>query len=249
MSTITPLTIVPCYRRPHRCSDASGHMTQESLQTQYETVRDMTNLSHVMQYGEVDWTDEMICEFEAGSCKDTQPAPAVKAVLRSQGAKAIYPTVATASARMLGQVNASAAARTRAARAASMAASSVSSRMATLTSLQARAAAGDAAAAAELQAELRAIRIARRAFSTIAGKYLGAAADADAAAAVPVTVTQWACYKGANQAVEQSCGRYTDTTLRYARVAARFCEATHGDAAFVAAEVKEACYAAVAAEK
>jgi len=47
-------------------SDKAGSMS-ESLETQYNTVKTETTLSHVMQYGELDWDTLPIGDFEGGS--------------------------------------------------------------------------------------------------------------------------------------------------------------------------------------
>jgi glycosylphosphatidylinositol transamidase (GPIT) subunit GPI8 len=225
-------------------ADEPGMIRKQTLQSQYEAVRDRTNLSHVMQYGELDWADTTVIGEFMGNVTTTHSSPPL-------------PFLSLSASRLrgvgLGGSASALAVQRRAAAAAAAAAaaphfSGVDSRHASLASLRALAARGSAPAAAQLAKELRTGEVFARAFARLSA----AMGDAPAVAADPALahlarVTQWACYKAANAAVEASaCGRYTDLTLRYARTTARLCEASGGDASLVSSMVGEACAAAEA---
>lgn len=131
----------------------------------------------------------------------------------------------------------------------------VDARLATVHSLQARLAAAEAGGAgsasdvaadlrAALNAELTAAAVYDRAYSHVASSLLGAD-SAEEALATPLpaggVITQWSCYKAANDAVAAACGAPSDYTLRYLRENVRACELTGGAAATVAAMLRDAC--------
>eukprot|EP00355_Strombidium_rassoulzadegani_P007782 CAMPEP_0168616594 /NCGR_PEP_ID=MMETSP0449_2-20121227/5106_1 /TAXON_ID=1082188 /ORGANISM="Strombidium rassoulzadegani, Strain ras09" /LENGTH=438 /DNA_ID=CAMNT_0008657381 /DNA_START=54 /DNA_END=1370 /DNA_ORIENTATION=- len=64
-------------------------MNVETLQDQYDNVKKLTNKSHVLQWGELDWTNEIIGDFESGL---KQSEPDFWHVLRSAGKKMIKET-------------------------------------------------------------------------------------------------------------------------------------------------------------
>ncbi len=199
----------------------------ESLEQQYETVRNETVLSHVMQWGDQSWTGEDIADFQSGGSA-AAPGPGLS---RPRGtASSAFPSPFPSLPAHLR--------------------SPTSSRFATLLSLRARAAKGSASAQAELALELRAASVASRAFGALAADLLGDAPDANPVHGPLGRITQWPCYKAAVQAAEGegACGRFTDLTLMYARTLARVCEAVGPalGAEAVAARVRGHCEAAVA---
>jgi hypothetical protein len=126
-----------------------------------------------------------------------------------------------------------------------------SARRATLLSLETRAARGSARAAALLSAELDSVATAERALARLLG---GADALArEAAAPLDAGFGAWACYRAAVAAFAAAWGRFSDSSLGYAKVLARRCAAAAaasagnggdgGDAVTdtVAADVAAAC--------
>lgn len=213
-------------------SDIRGHM-KESLQDQYLIVQNDTTLSHVMQYGELTWTDEAIGEFQ-GNVTTTNKQHPFDRVLRSKNALPLSRTSATVS-------------------------NSVSSRYATLASLTVRSAKGSVIAQKELEAEQYKIRVFAETF-TLLDKYtnyylksnvfgnnnINASSSITGgsswSATLPIHITQWDCYKRSNEILEVSlCGRYTDTTLKYARTIAHMCEITNGDVAWMGKMITQTC--------
>jgi legumain len=204
-------------------ADAPGHI-KESLEDQYNAVRNATTLSHVQQYGELNFTADAIGAYLGNFSAAGRGAPAAAGDDNNINASShLFSRLLRGEGRAAG-----------AAPAPRRASSAVSSRQATLASLHARAARGSPTAAAALQVELRAAAVFARAFAALP--------DAPVPGGVP---TQWQCYRAGNAAVEAACGRYTDLTLQYARRVAGLCEAAAGDAGAVAAAVTEACAAAV----
>ena len=214
-------------------SDIRGHMN-ESLQDQFTIVQNETTLSHVMQYGELDWTDEPIGEFQ-GNLTDS-----IRSFAKVLQNKRTIPLSRTS----VKETN------------------SISSRYATLASLQIRANKGSIIAQKQLEEELYKIRVFAEAF-TLLDKYIHIYLQTSAyisnnltaitmyessawTATSPIYITQWNCYKQANDILESSlCGRYTDTTLKYARTVAHMCEITNGNMAWMTNTIMQACNTAV----
>lgn len=216
-------------------AEQPGNVVYESLQEQYTEVQTATNLSHVMQYGETDWTDEPIGDF-LGNLSKTGPSEE-----ESQGSNANEYTAT------YGEDSESAVFRVEYARrmasrpAPAVPRSSWDSRLATLTSLQLRAARAvpGSPMASRLHAELRTetARVARwdATFSHFTRLTWGAQSDREAQLSSPApayiswTESHWACYKQALVTMESSCDQpLGDYGLRYARLLAQACH--NGDA-------------------
>ena len=96
-----------------------------------------------------------------------------------------------------------------------------------------------ARAGALLKAELASVFVAERALARLVG---GAdVLEREAAAPLGAGFSQWGCYRAAVAAFEVACGRFTDSTLGYAKVLAQQCAVADGDSAAVTARVVSAC--------
>lgn len=208
----------------------AGNLQSESLEAQYGVIKAETNLSHVMQYGEQDWTEEPIGSFMGNvtSSASSKPASPVQySRRRLAGPSTPHPP------------------------------SAWDSRLATLTSLHVRAARtpSHTPLGASLRAQLRAetAKAARwdAVFHRAATTYLGAE-SAEAVLARPAphlaawSEEQWACYRGGIEGGEEACGMTLgDYGLRYGKVVAIACDAAKSgqDSAAVRRTLVDACAA------
>lgn len=178
-------------------SDKKKNMGTETLQKQYTVVKALTNKSHVMEFGDMAFDGEDIDQFQG----DVSSSPAL----------AMAEAVAGKPVRVV----------------AANEATTVDSRDAVLAHLrakEARAAPEDKAAATlAVHAELDARKRADVAFTAIAEATFGKALDLSAPVGTYTSPAQWDCYRALNDAVEAACGRYTDYSLKYARVAYAMC--------------------------
>lgn len=204
-------------------SDQPGAM-KESLAAQYKTVAYETNMSHVSEFGDLDFTSDAIGQYQGNYSSSSMG----KATRLGRTRSAVAPR--TSASRRDGQVG-------------------VDSRHAHLHSLhhlyqRATSEAQRADLAQQIKVELASQARFDSAFNHLARTWLNEAGGVEAALAreLPAPFTYWACYREANNAVaSSSCGRYTDYGLRYARVVALMCADTHGDTARVTTAVREAC--------
>lgn len=195
-------------------SDIKKNMGTESLQKQFKVVQQETNKSHVCEFGDMAFDAEDIDQFQG----DVSASPAL----------ALAEAVAGKPVRVIKASEAAA----------------VSSRDAVLAHLRAKEmrAAPEAKAAATLavHAELDARKRADVAFTAMAEATFGKALDLGAPVASYTAAAQWDCYRGLNDAIEAACGRYTDYSLKYARVAYAMCGHTANVEAHVGT-VRAAC--------
>ncbi len=214
---------------------------KETLQTQFEVVRNETNMSTVMQWGATNFTSDYLCVF-MGGCNDNGARTFVDAASHSNSSGGDSASeLAAAKAR------------------------TVSSRHASLASLQARVQSATGALKLRLQAELAASQLSvdrmTRVFSHVS-RELFRTEDVEVVLAprahAPLSLegwtdAHWACYKRAIGTVNEHCGQLDDYSMRFLRVLALGCETyaplarnsldpeLQSGAGFVAHTVENAC--------
>ena len=216
---------------------------KESLLEQFTIVRQETNLSHVMKYGDLSFLNWKIGIFQGNLSEPSNQ--------QEKGSHLRPAHPATVERRQLESVDAVFS--------ELMPKTSVSARLATLHSLQHRTLKaeaglyGDKSEAlatklrAELTSELTLAAIYDRAYTHITRTLLGVE-SVEEALARPLfpsqpdqAISQWACYKAANVAVARTCGHTTDYAMRYLRENARACEILDGRSATVVSVIADAC--------
>ena len=220
---------------------------KESILEQYSIVRRETNLSHVMKYGDTSFVHWKIGVFQGNASEP--PSTAAGSRLRPAQHAAVERRLESEGSGMLTERELR---------------HSVSARHATIYSLQRRLAKAEAGLygdniqsavmAAKLRVQLneeyRLATIYDRAYTHLTGTFLGVS-SVEEALAMPLLsdpeagITQWSCYRAANDITQAECGKTTDYAMRYLRENARACELLKGNTATVLAVIKDSCRKAV----
>jgi len=173
---------------------------KESLQDQFTVVRQLTTMSHVMQYGDLTWTNMSIGEFEG----EIHPSPSASQGLI--GRTRIEPQEGPSASGI------------------------VDSRDVVLHSLYYKYIRaekfdleGRATAAADLQKELSHRVVSDTIFHTLAKQLV--AENWGAAFNAPSNIVVSSCVNQAHEAVAQYCGGFSDYSLQYTRVVYNVCNA------------------------